>query len=1208
MRTRIVLSIGLAGLMIFAVCTALAGHASPTTGYTLTTIDGLALSLSADGQITSLQVDGEELAFAPAPALLLRDLSGAGSVITPNLLVNPGFEDGLAGWTEVLSNGPIMAAVVEQISRHGDMSQVLEFNLEGQPGRSNSHYGSNLLSDGRRSPDRALSASVRRPSANDERRLEGQPGRRGTIAFASDPVSVEPGRRYRLSAWAKSKQGYVSRLAGNAPAMQMWRYREITQHQNGIYVQWLDADQQPLGDPVTAAPLVNAAQTWRLLRGEVKVPEGAANAQIAVAASLQDEETLWFDDVQFVESPEEDDPLGGEVSWVGENRISQTVTAHDLQISVDYVVHDDFIAITGTVQNLRDDEDRALDLTVSLPVEAAGWRFWDDVHHSQTITTGVYHNAISAVSDGWLPMSLYPYAGISGAVEQGSRGAGGRGREGEGERGRQGEKETRREGEEGRGRSDNPQSAIRNPQSVGLAIAQNPLTPQIVWLRYDARADALQATFHLGISPQATELQNRATFDLRLFRFDPTWGFRDVIARYGDFFPQVQRTDFPFGDYSDSAHGTIFRDDPEQMEMLRELQQQGVFLTEYAMTELWFPAITTTIHSARPTLPEIMDVVDAFALPLSELWEEVPALSESAEWDEKAKGELAKAIYHSAAVADNGEWKLKTVAKKAYPVEHWYAIWGDNVDPDLAQGLGRWMLLRRIDPVFDLTEAYDVRLDGVILDNFLAFPVIDRRPEAIANADYGLTYSPVSYKPGVHNGFAMFEFLEALRDRLAQRGEPRAITVNCWSIGHANYLARFIDYFGGEGQFYTGRAEGNNWNPDILDYRRALANRKLLGHGNFTSDVSMETALEFVELAKFYGVYISVKKNEGSWDPEALDIVNATAAFVRPYALAGWEPLTYARADSGEVWVERFGEPTNDGLYFTVHNTTDLTRTTAITIKTVPLGLTAPVSATITDLETDQAVPFSLVAGDIVVELTLGPRATRVLQVEGGVAPPASRCVGDANANGIGDVVDIMTTASELPCHVYLPLVAAQWRQPWPTATPTATPTAISEAFQLQHLRTATLTTDPVAILPGPTGGSPLPGRRGASHVPDAAGTQRVGGYAGRRTQGELRAQVGGIHCEGGAFTSWGKTRPRRSTHPQLEVCPHGRFLLRVDRSHHARGTATTSTRRFSSGGVSPWAWRVRRWRRRAAARCSLAFWGVLPRPTTSGTVGAYAW
>jgi hypothetical protein len=45
--------------------------------------------------------------------------------------------------------------------------------------------------------------------------------------------------------------------------------------------------------------------------------------------------------------------------------------------------------------------------------------------------------------------------------------------------------------------------------------------------------------------------------------------------------------------------------------------------------------------------------------------------------------------------------------------------------------------------------------------------------------------------------------------------------------------------------------------------------------------------------------------------------------------------------------------------------------------------------------------------------------------------PSVSACVGDANANGIGDVVDIMAAATRPGCLVHLPLVVANWRQPW---------------------------------------------------------------------------------------------------------------------------------------------------------------------------------
>lgn len=53
---------------------------------------------------------------------------------------------------------------------------------------------------------------------------------------------------------------------------------------------------------------------------------------------------------------------------------------------------------------------------------------------------------------------------------------------------------------------------------------------------------------------------------------------------------------------------------------------------------------------------------------------------------------------------------------------------------------------------------------------------------------------------------------------------------------------------------------------------------------------------------------------------------------------------------------------------------------------------------------------------------------------ESGQARGPSACLGDANGNGIGDVVDIMTAAAQPGCWSYLPVVAAQWRQPWAAA------------------------------------------------------------------------------------------------------------------------------------------------------------------------------
>lgn len=46
-------------------------------------------------------------------------------------------------------------------------------------------------------------------------------------------------------------------------------------------------------------------------------------------------------------------------------------------------------------------------------------------------------------------------------------------------------------------------------------------------------------------------------------------------------------------------------------------------------------------------------------------------------------------------------------------------------------------------------------------------------------------------------------------------------------------------------------------------------------------------------------------------------------------------------------------------------------------------------------------------------------------------------CVGDTLTNEVRDVAGVMFTAGQSQCQVYLPLVAAHWREPWPTVTST---------------------------------------------------------------------------------------------------------------------------------------------------------------------------
>ncbi|MFQ5596024.1 MAG: carbohydrate binding domain-containing protein, partial [Anaerolineae bacterium] len=387
MRTRLMLPIGLAALLLLGLCTALAGQAVSNTDYTLATADGLALAFSAGGQVASLQIDGTELVSAPGSALLLRDLSQANAVTQPNLIGNPGFEQGMTGWTEATNNGLNVSVVV-----------------------SPTHAGGQAL-------------ELANPATDIYR----------FAAYASAPAPVTPGQRYRVSAWWRSATGYVTRPSGPPTLWQAQLWHEM-QRTNALYVQWLDASGRPLGDAQLAVPLHWNAGQWRLTRRELTAPSGAAQVRVVIGALLSGE-TVWVDDVVLVPSPEPEVAMMGAVTACssefggtrgnseglrgtqGNSRecLVQLIPFPEagLTITLTYTAHTDHIAVHGEVVDTTG-QDRALDVTWGVPLDTSSTKtWWDDAHTSRPVTdTRTYANAISAIYDGWLPISLYPYAGI----------------------------------------------------------------------------------------------------------------------------------------------------------------------------------------------------------------------------------------------------------------------------------------------------------------------------------------------------------------------------------------------------------------------------------------------------------------------------------------------------------------------------------------------------------------------------------------------------------------------------------------------------------------------------------------------------------------------------------------------------------------------------------------------------------------------------
>ena len=201
-------------------------------------------------------------------------------------------------------------------------------------------------------------------------------------------------------------------------------------------------------------------------------------------------------------------------------------------------------------------------------------------------------------------------------------------------------------------------------------------------------------------------------------------------------------------------------------------------------------------------------------------------------------------------------------------------------------------------------------------------------------------------------------------------------------------------------------------------------------------------------MALLYGVRPRRGPNGAGWDPAADQAISDTTHLVGRYWAVGWQPLTYARTDGNDVWAERFGRVATisqpgeaaPGLFFTVHNRSDITRTAAITLETARLGLTNPAAAVLTDIAITQTVPFDVVNGDIVAHLTWGPRQTRVLQLSGGVAAPTATPTPPPTST-------VTPTATATPTKTATPT-----SPPMATATPTRTSIPTATPLHQLHL------------------------------------------------------------------------------------------------------------------------------------------------------------
>ncbi len=436
-------------LFVLAFVTgALALPAPPLEASDTTVIEGggVTVAIGSTGAVTGVSVEGRGLPEGETVGgLFVRDVTGAAEAGT--VLLEEGWEDAGGGWEEYAANGQIAFSRSEEDSYSGSWSVLAH--------------------------------------------LEGGNSRQAGF-FLSPPVAVVPGTTLRLQCHWKATRGYLGTDPGSL-ALQWHAFRTPPpQVLSGLELIPSDASGTILTEGRThLVTFTGQAPEWKAAGAEWTVPPGVEWVRVAVSAVLDPaygDEGILVDDVELFPLAANLRRLEGQLTETSEG-VNVTGTVGSFALDVNWRRRAGAVEAVVTA-TATDSSEHAFDLVLALPVDARSWEWLDDWATSRTIVEPVrYAMAATADTGGWLPVSVYPYGGITDATS-----------------------------------------------GIAAAVPLDLPVPSVI--QYDAASELFEVCWHLALVPGAGH--GSVTVSARFFGFDPAWGFRSIIQRYHDTWREQQ--------------------------------------------------------------------------------------------------------------------------------------------------------------------------------------------------------------------------------------------------------------------------------------------------------------------------------------------------------------------------------------------------------------------------------------------------------------------------------------------------------------------------------------------------------------------------------------------------------------------------------------------------------------------------------------------
>ncbi len=458
-----------------------------------------------------------------------------------------------------------------------------------------------------------------------------------------------------------------------------------------------------------------------------------------------------------------------------------------------------------------------------------------------------------------------------------------------------------------------PFGAVRRGRQ-GWAIGIDMSQPAFFRIGYHAGSEELYLAYDIGLTPE------KALAEVRFctFTFPASWGFRSGLARYYEIFPEAfqcrtpeQGLWMPFGKISGVGgwedFGFKFKEGNDETAWD---DAHGILTFRYTEPMTWWMSMPVEMpRTLEAALAEAKRLADKGNPHAQALW---------TSGFHNAQGQFSARLLDTP-WCNGAVWSMNSIPGIPGRYTDFSVKWNAQIRESLygPQRKG------------DLDGEYIDSSEGYVTDE------LNFRRDHFAVAERPLVFCPHTYRPAMFRGLIVFEYVRAIAKDVHEMGKLMmangAPTQLCW-------LPPMLEVMGTE----TNWHHQGQWRPmsDVeLLYRRAMCKGKpycFLMNTHF-DQFGPELVEKYMKRSLAYGMF------PGFFSPDAStghyfsrpDLYDRDRPLFKKYvplckrvAEAGWEPITLARSNNGQVYVERFGS-----RYLTVFNDSPQPQTVTITLE-----------------------------------------------------------------------------------------------------------------------------------------------------------------------------------------------------------------------------------------------------------------------------------